>query len=134
MPVTKANVFYGPGTVTGTGGTGWVSPLLIPDVVTWGTETKIYNRVLEDGNEKNKEVGQILTAEITIDDITTTDIASIIACTAWAIALTGPGKTLTIAASDYLKNFAEIVDNKLKITIKKTIPIGTAITGLYTWA
>ena len=133
MPVTKANVFYGPVTITGTGGTGWVSPLLIPAVLSWNVEDKIYNRVLEDGNEKNKSIGMVLTVEIEIDDISTADVALIKACTAWAIACS-QSKTLTIAASDYLKNFVDIADNKLKIKILKTVPIGTAMTGLYTWA
>ena len=134
MAITKTNVFYGPLTATGTGGTGWASGSLVPGAISWGTETKRMNRGLEDGNEKNKEIGQILTVVITFDDITTTNIANIIACTAWAIACANPGKTLTIAASDYLKNFAEIVDGKLQITIIKTLTIGAAITSLFTWA
>jgi len=134
MAITKANVFYGPATLTGTGGTGFSSGALIPAVVSWGVEQKIYNRELEDGNEKNKQAGMILKVEVIFDSVATADIALIIACTAWTIVCASPNKTLTIAAGDYLKTFAEIVDNKTKITIIKTAPIGTAITGLYTWA
>ena len=134
MSVTKANVFYGPATVAGTGGTGFSSGALIPAVVSWGVEQKIYNKELEDGNEKNKAVGMILTVEIEIDSVATADIALIIACTAWTVICSAPNKTLTVTANDYLKTFAEIVDNKTKIKIIKTIPIGTAITGLYSWA
>ena len=113
MSVTKANVFYGPATITGTGGTGYSSGALVPTVISWGVEQKIYNRGLEDGNEKNKQAGMVLTAEIVIDSVAVADVALIIACTAWTIVCSSPGKTLTIAAGSYLKTFASIVDNKL---------------------
>lgn len=134
MALTKTNILYGPFNLTMTGGTGYSRTGLIPDTVAWGIETKKGNTVLEDGTERNYALGKILTMEITFEEVNTTDLASIVACTALTVAFTAPSKTITVAAevanTSTLKIFADIVDGGTKITIIKTAKVGSAMTDL----
>ena len=134
MSLTKANILYGPFDLDMTGGTGFSRTGLVPDSVVWGTETKKGNKVLEDGREQNWEAGQILTMEITFDEVLPADITLIRACTALTIAFSAPSKTVTVAAevtdTSTLAIFCDVVDGKTKITIIKTAKVGSAINDL----
>ena len=136
MALTKSNILYGPFNLTMTGGTGFSRTGLVPDTVAWGIETKKGNTVLEDGTERNYTLGQIMTMEITFDEVNTTDLANIIACTELTVVFTAPSKTITVAAevanTSTLKIFADVVDGNTKITILKTAKVGSSVTDLIT--
>lgn len=139
MALTKTNILYGPFNLVMTGGTGFSRTGLVDDSVVWGIETKKQNIPLEDGSERNIEVGRVLTMEITIDEVEDADLILIEACTALTIGFyqsdrSAVQRTITILAevadTSTLAIFADVVDNKTKITIIKTAAAGKAVTDL----
>lgn len=118
MSLDKTKVLSGPFTITGsTGGTASFSYAgLKNDALVINTED--VTRELEDYTTDLE--GRQLTAEVTLSELDTTDLAKIKdSVDSIAIAFTNKSKTFTVAAPDEVR--AKVDNGKTKITIKKFV-------------
>jgi hypothetical protein len=118
MSLTKAKVLSGPFTITGkTGGsTSFTYAGLKNDALVINTED--VTKELEDYTTDLE--GRHLTAEITLSELDTTDLAKIKdTVDTIEILFTNKSKTFTIAAPDEVR--AKVDNGKTKITIKKFV-------------
>ena len=126
-----AKIFYGPFNMVVTGGTGLTINGLKEDAVNVSIESKRGSRELEDGDEKHWLTGRVGRIEVTIDELNTTDIASLeaAAVTSVAFTFTEQSDVITMAPE---KVFVDVENGRTKITFIKAAGVASAITDIIT--
>ena len=102
------------------------------DSVKFDVENEEYSDDIEDGSKDQGYYGKNAVCELTISELDPTDLATIEGGTAVTgeIRFTAKGKKVVLAAMDSIG--VKVENFKTKITIKKSLAIGEAITNAFT--
>ena len=112
--------------------TNWASTLAItglkPDSLRLDIETKLGNRVFEDGDETDWEEGRKLSGELIVSELDTGDIALIEGCDSVDIGFLRNDKLIIIDTTS--RFFVHVDDGRTKVTWFKTVAEGQEMSDL----